>query len=221
MAILAAEKGIKNIFLPASNAQEAALIENENFKIYPLDSLNSLISHLIGQKIIKPFVGENINVLETTELCPHCNEVKGTCNHEEGWGCRFKAALKYAFIDMPRELGLEIMIGILLAAFVASSLPVGHFIGKYLSGLAGYAFSLIFGILMYICSTATVPLADAFIKQGMNVGAAMVLMLVGPITSYGTILVLRKEFGSKILFIYLSLVSIISLLCGFLYALIA
>ena len=160
-------------------------------------------------------------VLETTELCPHCNEVKGTCSHEEGWGCRFKAALRYAFIDMPRELGLEIMIGILLAAFVASSLPVGHFIGKYLSGLAGYAFSLIFGILMYICSTATVPLADAFIKQGMNVGAAMVLMLVGPITSYGTILVLRKEFGSKILFIYLSLVSIISLLCGFLYALIA
>jgi uncharacterized membrane protein YraQ (UPF0718 family) len=160
-------------------------------------------------------------VLETAELCSHCNEVKGTCGHKEGWGCRFKAALKYAFIDMPRELGLEIMIGIILAAFVASSLPVGHFIGKYLSGLAGYAFSLIFGILMYICSTATVPLADAFIKQGMSVGAAMVLMLVGPITSYGTILVLRKEFGSKITFIYLGLVSIISLLCGFLYALIA
>jgi len=64
MAILAAEKGIKNIFLPSSNAQEAALIENENFKIYPLDSLDSLIRHLTGQKIIKPFVGENINVLE-------------------------------------------------------------------------------------------------------------------------------------------------------------
>ena len=26
-------------------------------------------------------------VLETTELCPHCNEVKGTCSHEEEEGC--------------------------------------------------------------------------------------------------------------------------------------
>ena len=80
---------------------------------------------------------------------------------------------------------------------------------------------LIFGLLMYICSTATVPLADALIKQGLSAGAAMVLMLAGPITSYGTILVLRKEFGTRILFIYLSLISIISLLCGFLYSLIA
>ena len=156
-------------------------------------------------------------VLNTVEICPHCNEAKGTCGHAEGWSCRLKSVLRYAYIDMPREIGLETSIGIVLAAFVAASVPIGHLIGQYLSGLVGYVFSLIFGILSYICSTATVPLADAFIKQGMSVGAAMVLMLVGPITSYGTILVLRKEFGTKILFIYLSLVSIISLLCGFLY----
>jgi uncharacterized membrane protein YraQ (UPF0718 family) len=30
-------------------------------------------------------------------------------------------------------------------------------------------------------------------SQGMNIGAGMVLLLVGPITSWGTILVMRKE----------------------------
>jgi uncharacterized membrane protein YraQ (UPF0718 family) len=160
------------------------------------------------------------NVVETVEICAHCNEVKGTCGHHEGFWCRLKAILKYAYIEMPKEIGLETLIGTVLAAFVAASAPLGHFITQYLSGVAGYIFSLIFGIGMYICSTATVPLADALIKQGMNVGAAMVLMLVGPVTGYATILVLRKEFGTKILFIYLGLVSIISLLCGFLYALI-
>lgn len=152
------------------------------------------------------------------ETCPHCNEAAATCKHKKDMFCRIKSVLKYAYIDMPKEIGLETLIGLALAALVMAYVPLGALIGKYLFGAAGYVFSLIFGLLMYICSTATVPLADAFIKQGMNVGAAMVLLLVGPITSYGTILVLRKEFGSRILFIYLSLISIISLLFGILYA---
>ena len=158
---------------------------------------------------------------EEAEICPDCHVAKATCSHKESIACRIRSVLKYAYIDMPRELGLETMIGVLLAAFVVVSVPIGYIIKHYLSAVGGYAFSLIFGLLMYICSTATVPLADAFIKQGMSVGAAMVLMLVGPISSYGTILVLRKEFGTKILFIYLSLISIMSLLFGYLYSLIA
>ncbi|OIO35394.1 MAG: hypothetical protein AUJ74_06535 [Candidatus Omnitrophica bacterium CG1_02_44_16] len=152
------------------------------------------------------------------EKCPHCHQEAATCKHRTDMFCRVKSVLKYSFIDMPKELGLEMLIGLLLAALVMAYAPLGELIGKYLFGAAGYAFSLIFGLLTYVCSTATVPLVDAFIKQGMNVGAAMVFLLVGPITSYGTIFVLRKEFGAKILFIYLGLISIISLLFGILYA---
>lgn len=119
---------------------------------------------------------------------------------------------------MPKELGREIIMAVILAAFIAAYVPIGTLIEKYLAGAWGYVFSLVFGLLTYVCSTATVPLADAFMKQGMNVGAGMVFLLFGPITSYGTILVLRKEFGTKILFIYLGLISIISLLFGILYA---
>ncbi|HAJ57054.1 MAG TPA: hypothetical protein DCL35_04715 [Candidatus Omnitrophica bacterium] len=156
-------------------------------------------------------------IKEEPDVCPHCSSMSGTCGHKEDLWCRVKSVLKYAYIDMPREIGLETVIGIVLAAFVAAYVPLGALIERFLSGAFGYAFSLIFGLLTYVCSTATVPLADAFIKQGMNIGAAMVFLLVGPVTSYGTILVLRKEFGAKILFIYLSLVSIMSLLLGILY----
>jgi len=122
---------------------------------------------------------------------------------------------------MPREMGLELIGGILLAAFVAAYMPLGDLIKQYLSGFAGYAFSLIFGLFTYICSTATVPLTDALIKQGLSVGAAMVMLLAGPVTSYSTILVMRKEFGLKVLFIYLFLLSIMSLSLGYLYSFIA
>ena len=80
---------------------------------------------------------------------------------------------------------------------------------------------MIFGVFTYLCSTASVPLVDSLIKQGMNAGAGMTLLLLGPITSYGTILVLRKEYGLKVLTIFLSSLITISLLLGFGYQLIA
>jgi uncharacterized membrane protein YraQ (UPF0718 family) len=83
----------------------------------------------------------------------------------------------------------------------------------------GYLFSLGFGLIMYICSTASVPLVHAFVSQGMNIGAGMILLLLGPITSWGTILVLRKEFGGRILTIYLVVVSGMSLLLSYRFSL--
>jgi hypothetical protein len=73
---------------------------------------------------------------------------------------------------------------------------------------------------MYICATGSVPLVHALVWQGMNIGAGMTLLLVGPITSWGTILVLRKEFGGKILTIFLVVVSGMSLLLGYCFSLI-
>ena len=109
---------------------------------------------------------------------------------------------------------------LVLAALVATITPVGKFVGDYFSGIYGYLFSLIFGIMMYICSTASVPLVHAFVSQGMNIGAGMVLLLVGPITSWGTILVLRKEFGFNTLLVYLAVISLSALALGYSFSLI-
>jgi len=133
---------------------------------------------------------------------------------------RLKHVFQYAFVDMPKEIGLELLLGLVLAALVAAITPVGKFVGDYLGGGLGYPFSLIFGLMMYICSTASVPLVHAFISQGMNTGAGMVLLMVGPVTSWGTILVLRKEFGGRILLVYLAVISLVSLTLGYIYSII-
>jgi len=153
------------------------------------------------------------------EPCPHCNETLPH-SHKRNFLQRIISVLKFSFWDMPKEIGLETLLGIILAAVVASFTPIGIWIRNNLSGFLGYIFALIFGLLMYICSTATVPLVDAFIKQGLSLGAGMVLLLVGPITSYGTILVLKKEFGIKILLFYLGFISFFGLLLGYIFSLI-
>lgn len=131
---------------------------------------------------------------------------------------RMRHVVRYAFVDMVKELGPELLLGLALAALVASVTPVGRLVGDYLGGGFGYMFSIIFGLLVYICSTASVPLVDAFLSQGLNVGAGMALLLVGPVTSWGTILVLRKEFGGKTLLTYLSVISTLALAFGYLFS---
>jgi len=111
---------------------------------------------------------------------------------------RVNSAFRYGFADMVKEIGPEILLGLALAALVVTVTPVGKFVGTYFSGGLGYLFSLVLGLLMYVCSTASPPLVKTFLSQGMNIGAGLVLLLVGPITSWGTILVLKKEFGGKI-----------------------
>ncbi len=148
--------------------------------------------------------------------CPHCelDPNHAQLHRDKTFKVKCVSALKYAYITLPKEIGLELLIGLVLAAAVATFMPIGHLIKAYLSGWFGYIFSIVFGVLTYICSTASVPLVDSLMKQGMNHGAAMTLLLVGPVTSYGTILVLNKEYGFKILSIFLSVLVAISLVLG-------
>jgi uncharacterized membrane protein YraQ (UPF0718 family) len=151
------------------------------------------------------------------EVCPHCDET--TPHTHKMVSERVIGVFRFAFWDMPKDIGLDTLIGLILAAVVATFLPIGLWIRHNLGGFLGYIFALVFGLVMYICSTATVPLVDAFINQGLSRGAGMTLLLVGPITSYGTILVLRRQFGARILLTYLVFISVASLAFGWLFSL--
>ncbi|MFC1934009.1 permease [Chloroflexota bacterium] len=188
------------------------------------------------QLAIDPVCGMNVETDKATKAeyggevyyfcCSHCQQTfenapeKYLGTHPPKIAHRLKHVFKYGFVDMVKEIGPELLLGLSLAALVTSITPVGKFIGDYFSGGLGYPFSLIFGLMMYICSTASVPLVDAFISQGMNIGAGMLLLLVGPITSWGTILVLRKEFGNKTLLIYLAVISAMALSLGYSFSII-
>jgi uncharacterized membrane protein YraQ (UPF0718 family) len=189
-----------------------------------------------AQPALDPVCGMNVEIGKAAKTeyggetyyfcCSHCQQAfEGS--PEEYIGAysrniahRMKHVFRYAFVDMVKEIGPQLLLGLALAALVSAVAPVGEFVGAHFGGGLGYLFSLGFGLIMYICSTASVPLVHAFVSQGMNIGAGMLLLLVGPITSWGTILVLRKEFGGKILAIYLAVVCVMSLALGYCFSLI-
>jgi len=188
-----------------------------------------------AQQALDPVCGMSVEVEKAAKTeyggetyyfcCSHCQQAFESSPEKYMGGSRniahrVKHVFRYAFVDMVKEIGPELLLGLALAALVAAVAPVGEFVGAHFGGGLGYLFSLGFGLIMYICSTASVPLVHAFVSQGMNIGAGMVLLLVGPITSWGTILVLRKEFGGKILAIYLAVVCVLSLALGYCFSLI-
>jgi len=185
--------------------------QNEQLAIDPVCGMNVEI----GKAVKTEYRGETYYF-----CCPQCQQAFET-SPEEYLGApsrniahRLRHVFKYAFVDMVKEIGPELLLGLVLAALVAAITPVGKFVGDYFSGGLGYLFSLVFGLMMYICSTASVPLVHAFVSQGMNIGAGMVLLIAGPVTSWGTILVLRKEFGGKTLAVYLLVISVMALVLG-------
>ncbi|MFC1546843.1 permease [bacterium] len=168
---------------------------------------------LEGKKVNLP-EEEHLNHEHGSESCLHCIEEKKKISS------RLISILQYAFIEMPKSLGVSLSIGIILAAVIKSLAPLEYVISNFITGFTGYLFSLIFGLTIYMCATMSVPMVDALITKGLEIGPALVLLLVGPITSYGTILVLRKEFGLKILIFYLTMISVTAVILGYIFSII-
>jgi magnesium chelatase family protein len=75
MAALARDQGIRRLFVPESDAAEAALIPD--LEILPVTSLRDLYAHLTGQKIIEPYQADPTEIIETEETYTNLREVKG------------------------------------------------------------------------------------------------------------------------------------------------
>lgn len=108
------------------------------------------------------------------------------------------------------------LLGILGSAFVSAFVPPDFFAG--FSRLWGYYPSiLLLSLPLYVCATASVPIAFALMHAGIPPGAAMVLLVAGPATNFATLGVVGKLLGKKSRVIYVLTVIVTAHLAGFLF----
>ncbi|HEY9148489.1 MAG TPA: permease, partial [Gammaproteobacteria bacterium] len=84
------------------------------------------------------------------------------------------------------------------------------------SGLPAMLLMLLVGIPMYICATASTPLAAALLLAGISPGTVLVFLLAGPATNLATLAVVRKELGTATLLTYLAGIALSSIGLGLL-----
>lgn len=123
--------------------------------------------------------------------------------------------LRYAASDILDDIVLWLAIGIVLAGAVATWVPP-QTLATWGSGLPAMLLMLVVGVPMYICATASTPLAAALLLAGLSPGTVLVFLLAGPATNLATLAVVRKEFGTAVLSAYLTGISLASILLGLL-----
>jgi hypothetical protein len=72
------------------------------------------------------------------------------------------------------------------------------------------------GIPLYICVSASTPVAAALVLKGLSPGAALVFLLAGPATNAATITVVAPYFGRAATIVYLCSIALCSLALGWL-----
>ena len=121
----------------------------------------------------------------------------------------------YAFRELLDETSYWLVLGIVLSGVVAALLPATFF-ERYLSGeLTSMIAMLVIGIPIYTCASSSTPIAAALVLKGLNPGAALVFLLAGPATNIGSLIVLLKFLGARVVAIYLGAIVIVTLLAGY------
>src|SRR3954471_20337288 len=121
----------------------------------------------------------------------------------------------YAFRQLLDDIGYWIVLGIVLSGLISAALPPAFF-ERYLgSELVSMLVMLLVGVPIYVCASEATPLAAALVLKGLNPGAALVFLLVGPATNIGSLVPLTRFFGARIMAIYLGAIDGVALLAGF------
>jgi uncharacterized membrane protein YraQ (UPF0718 family) len=144
----------------------------------------------------------------------NCDPAKHKAHH--AFAEKIKAGVGYAFGDLWEDIAKWFLLGLLLAGFITVLIPDDIF-SRYLgSGLPAMLFMLAFGIPLYICATASTPIAAALILKGVSPGAALVFLLVGPATNVASLTVLTGILGKRATAIYLSTIAVAAVMFGLL-----
>ena len=121
-------------------------------------------------------------------------------------------------LDTVRSIWGWLVIGIFVSAAISTWLPpelLRDFSGTGL--VLGVGLMLMISMPLYVCATASVPIAAALVMQGLPAGTAMVFLMAGPATNLATMGAVLQGFGKKVLAIYLVVIIAGSVIAAFVF----
>lgn len=127
---------------------------------------------------------------------------------------KLKAGFSYALFELWEDIASWFLLGLVLAGVITALIP-SDLLAKHLGGgLPAMLIMLAVGIPLYICATASTPIAAALILKGVSPGAALVFLLAGPATNVTSLTVLFGLLGKRATAIYLASIAVVSVACG-------
>ncbi|WP_171038902.1 SO_0444 family Cu/Zn efflux transporter [Pseudoalteromonas ruthenica] len=144
-----------------------------------------------------------------------CCSSRSKATKESSFMAKFKQAVHFSTTKLLNDTAMWLMIGLFFAALVQTYVPASY-LSQWGSGLLAMTVMVLISIPMYICATASTPVAAGLLIAGVSPGAVLVFMLAGPATNIATLGVVGKELGKRAIVAYLSAVIGVALAFGYL-----
>ncbi len=187
----------------------------------------ALATAVVAGLLVNLLVSREGSPAATTEHAPGCCHAPSKndgneehCHSEPAaesprpWWWR---ATHYGFVEIFDDIIWQLLLGIVVAGSLVTILPKMGFVADYGAGPWAYLVMLALGIPVYVCATASTPVAASLIAGGVSPGAGMVFLLAGPATNIASVFVLKNELGGRGLFGYIAAIAACSV--GFGWAL--
>ena len=158
-------------------------------------------------------------------------EIEDCCEGETttaGEGSRTRRALHYGLVEMVDEIGPWLVVGLVnhedlrarqvvglvLTGLITALVPEETIRAIVGSGPRALVTLLLLGIPLYMCASASTPIAAALLLKGVSPGAALVFLLAGPATNASSLVLIARFFGKRFLLLFLASVVGSTLLLG-------
>jgi uncharacterized membrane protein YraQ (UPF0718 family)/copper chaperone CopZ len=175
--------------------------------------LAAFVTGLVGGVLVHG-VGEKDGVESSGDApAPSC-AVTGCCDDEPAHRHTFLDALRYGFITLPRDIGRALLIGVLLSGVISALIAPDTLRGYLGGGIVPMLAAMAIGIPLYVCATASTPIAASLIVAGLSPGAALVFLITGPATNSAAVATLLKVLGRRTTAVYLLTVALGALATG-------
>jgi uncharacterized membrane protein YraQ (UPF0718 family)/copper chaperone CopZ len=110
-------------------------------------------------------------------------------------------------VEILRSIWHWIVIGVVVSAAITTFVPATALRAAAGQGVAVSALlALAVSVPLYVCATASVPIAAALVAGGFPPAAALVFLMAGPATNVATIGAIRRALGGRALAAYLAAV---------------
>ncbi len=171
--------------------------------------LVALVSSVVGGMAVSVFDRET--VAERHELDRQEREMRTSREHN-----RFLEAIKYGFVILAGDIARPLTVGLIIAALISALVPQEPIAAVLGGDVWAMLIMMALGVPIYVCATASIPIAAALISKGASPGAALVFLMTGPATNAATIAVIWKTVSKKSAVIYVTTVAVCALAAGML-----
>ena len=149
---------------------------------------------------------------------------KTTNDYKDNWEdktyARIKEILRYSFKDSFSDVSTSLLLGLIFAALIGALMSIGmpwDYLKTFASDPVLSLFILLLvAIPLYVCPTASIPLALAFIFMGFTPGSILVFLYAGPATNMASMSMILSKFKKRFLTIYITSIVCVSLIIGYL-----